>query len=135
MHELVNVINDGQANQLLLNPIDRKSFVKILSNVCQEIERGAHLRYLMSKTYYDISSEYMINQITSVHSLLLLQTDTQRSFYSQSLSANITSTAERIIQLGHERHNEYQLRNKARREVFKRFLAKVAEEELNGSLH
>jgi hypothetical protein len=135
VHELIDAIKDGQANNLFLDPTDREFFVEILSDICQEIERGAHLLYVMSKTYYDISSEYMVNQITSIHTLLLLQTDKERTFYLQSLSSNINSTAIKIIQLAQERQNEYTSRNKARRQEFERFLAEAAKEDLKNSVN
>ena len=111
---------------LLIDPSDREFFVEILSITCQEIERGAHLLYVMSKTYYDISSEYMVNQIASMNTLLLLETDTERSSYLHSLASNTTSTSTQIIRLAEERQNEYSSRNKERREEYERFLAKVA---------
>jgi len=127
-------LKEAQADNLLIEPSDRELFVEILSITCQEIERGAHLLYVMSKTYYDISSEYMLNQITSMNTLLYLQTDTERSSYLRSLSLNTTSTSTRITQLARARQNEYTLRNQARREEYERFLAKVAEEDLEGSI-
>jgi len=127
-------LKEAQADNLLIEPSDRELFVEILSITCQEIERGAHLLYVMSKTYYDISSEYMLNQIASMNTLLLLQTNTERSSYLRSLSSNTTSTSTRIVRLAQERQNEYTLRNKARREEYERFLAKVAEEELVASI-
>ena len=134
MHELIGLINNAQEDQLLLSPTDREFFVEILSVICQEIERGAHLLYVMSKTYFDISSEYMFNQIVGMQGFLLFQTDAERSFHLQSLASNATSTAAQIMQLTQERQNEYKLRNKARREEFERFLAKVTREELQGSI-
>ena len=107
-------------------------FVEILSITCQEIERGAHLLYVMSKTYHDISSEYMISQIASMNTLLLLQTNSERTSLLRSLSSNSTATSARITQLAQSRQNEYTLRNKARREEYERFLANLAEEDLEG---
>jgi hypothetical protein len=129
---MIGAIKEAQAHNLLIEPSDREFFVEILSITCQEIERGAHLLYVMSRTYYDVSSEYMINQIASMNTLLLLNTDTQRKAYLQSLSLNTTSTSTRIIRLGQERQNQYVLRNKARQEEYERFLTKLAEEELDG---
>jgi len=76
----------------------------------------------------------MFNQITSMNTLLRLETDTERSSYLGSLSLNTTSTSIRITQLARARQNEYTLRNQARREEYERFLAKVAEEDLEGSI-
>ncbi len=131
---MIAAFKEAQAHNLLLEPSDRELFVEILSITCQEIERGAHLLYVMSKTYYDISSEYMLNQINSMNILLHLQTDTERSSYLRSLSLNTTSTSTRITQLARARQNEYNVRNQARREEYERFLAKVAEEDLEGSI-
>lgn len=134
MHELISIIESGQANDLLLDPTDREFFAEILSELCQEIERGAHLLYVMSKTYYDVSAEYMINQIASIQGLLLLQTDSERSSHLISLDANMTSTATQIMQLAQQRQMQYYRRNKARREEFERFLANVDEVELEFSV-
>jgi hypothetical protein len=128
---MIAAMKEAQEHNLLIEPSDRELFVEILSITCQEIERGAHLLYIMSRTYYDVSSEYMINQIASMNALLLLQTDTERKAYLQSMSLNTTSTSTRIIRLGQERQDQYTLRNKARREEYERFLAKIAEEELD----
>jgi hypothetical protein len=128
---MIAAMKEAQEHNLLIEPSDRELFVEILSITCQEIERGAHLLYIMSRTYYDVSSEYMINQIASMNALLLLQTDTERKAYLQSMSLNTTSTSARIVRLGQERQDQYTLRNKARREEYERFLAKIAEEELD----
>jgi hypothetical protein len=117
-----------------MDPNDREFFIEVLKITCHEVERGAHLLYVMSKTYYDISSEYMIDKIASMNTLLLLQTDTERSAYLRTLSSNITATSTQIVQLGQERQNEYTSRNKARREDYEKFLTKMAEEDLEGSI-
>lgn len=130
VHEFIAAIKEAQAENILLDASDRELFVEILSITSQEIERGAHLLYVMSKTYYDVSSEYMINQIVGMNALLLLQTDTERTAYLRSLSSNTTATSSRIIRMAQERQNEYTLRNRARQAEYEEFLAKVAEEEL-----
>ncbi len=134
MYELIGVIQDAQAHGLLVESSDREFFADMLMVTCQEVERGAHLLYVMSKTYYDISSEYMIDKIASMNTLLLLQTDTERSAYLHLLSSNTTETSAQILQLGQERQNEYTTRNKARREEYEKFLAKMDEEDLEGSI-
>ncbi|CAF4961865.1 unnamed protein product, partial [Rotaria sp. Silwood1] len=130
IHEFIAAIKEAQANNLLLDPSDRELFVELLTITSQEIERGAHLLYVMSKTYFDVSSEYMIDQITASGNLLLLQTDTERSNYLRSLSQNTTSTSIRVTSLAQERHQEYVTRNQARRAEYERFLAQLALEDL-----
>jgi hypothetical protein len=113
-----------------LEASDRELFVEMLSATSQEIERGAHLLFVMSKTYHDVSSEYMVNQIVGMNNLLYLQTDAERKAYLNSLSLNTTATSTKIIQLAQRRHNEYTVRNKARQEEYEQFLAKLEAEEL-----
>jgi hypothetical protein len=134
VHELIGALKEAQAHSLLLDPDDRELFVELLSITCQEIERGAHLLYVMSKTYYDVSSKYMADQIAGINGLLFLQTDAGRSSALRSLSSTTNSTSARIIKLAQERQNEYSSRNKARREEYERFLIKVAMEELEVSI-
>lgn len=131
---MIGAIKDAQAYDLLIDPIDREFFVEILSITCQEVERGAHLLYVMSKTYYDISSEYMIDQIAAMNILLLLQTDSERTAHLHALSSNTTSTSAKIINLAQERQNEYALRNKERREEYENFLNKMDEEDLEAMI-
>ncbi|CAF1131207.1 unnamed protein product [Adineta steineri] len=134
VHEFINAIKDAQAHNVLIEPSDRELFVEILSITCQEIERGAHLLYVMSKTYYDISSDYMIGQVLSMDKLLQLQTSSERSAQLRLISSNTTLISTKVMQLAQSRQNEYNIRNKARREEYERFLAQVAEEDLEGSI-
>lgn len=84
----------------------------------------------MSRTYYDVSSEYMINQIISMNHLLLLPTDVERSAYLKTIATNTTATSAKIIQLAEARQKEYILKNRERRAEYERFLAEIEEEEL-----
>lgn len=84
----------------------------------------------MSKTYYDVSSEYMISQLVGMNTLLLLQTDAERTSYLNSLALNTTSTSTKITRLAQTRQNEYSARNKARRDEYEQFLAKLTAEDL-----
>ncbi|CAF0856564.1 unnamed protein product [Adineta steineri] len=126
--------DNAQAHNVLLEPSDRELFVDILSITCQEIERGAHLLYVMSKTYHDISSDYMIGQALSMHKLLQLKTPTDQATQLRLISSNTTLISTKVMQLAQARQNEYNIRNKARREEYERFLAQAAEEDLEGSI-
>ena len=130
-YEFIKAIKEAQANNTLLEASDRELFVEVLSITSQEIERGAHLLYIMSKTYYDVSSEHMVDQIVRMNNLLLLQTDAERKSYLQSLSNQTTATSAKIIQLAESRQNEYVLRNKARQAEYEKFLLNAAEEDLD----
>lgn len=125
------MIKDAQAHGVLMEPSDRELFAEILSVTCQEIERGAHLLYVMSKTYYDISSEHMIGQINTINTLMYIGNAADRSAYLKSLASNTTTTSERIKTLAQTRQNEYALGNQARQKEYEKFLAKLELEDLD----
>jgi hypothetical protein len=61
----------------------------------------------MAKTYYAVSSEYMINQIAGIGQMLLLQTDGERTAQLQLASNNTLTTSMKITYLAQERHALY----------------------------
>jgi hypothetical protein len=87
--------------------MEREFFVEILVPAATTIENGAHLLYIMAKTYYAVSSEYMINQIAGIGQMLLLQTDEERTAQLQLASNTTLTTSMRITNLAQERNILY----------------------------
>lgn len=87
--------------------MEREFFVEILVPAATTIESGAHLLYTMAKTYYAVSSEYMINQIAGIGQMLLIQTDEERNVQLQLASNNTLTTSMKITNLAQERHALY----------------------------
>ncbi|CAF5042700.1 unnamed protein product, partial [Rotaria socialis] len=56
--DFVEVIQQAQQDNLLVNPFEREFFIEILLPSATTIESGAHLLYVMAKTYYAVSSEH-----------------------------------------------------------------------------
>jgi len=61
----------------------------------------------MAKTYYAVSSEYMITQIAGIGKMLILQTDAERTAQLKQTSNNTWITSLKITQLAQERHELY----------------------------
>lgn len=107
VNDFANVIQQAQKDNLLVSPLEREFFTEMLVPAATTIESGAHLLYIMAKTYYTVSSEYMINQIAGIGKLLLLQTDDERNAQLRQALANTTATSIQITQLAQERHELY----------------------------
>jgi len=70
VHEFVDYIQ----NTIIVNaaPLDNATlqyFTEILIEPVAMVDRHSHLLYIMSRTYYDISSEYMMGQIAGITGL------------------------------------------------------------------
>lgn len=132
--DFVQAIKEANTADLLLQQSDRELFTEILSYTSQDIERQAHLLFIMSKTYYDISTEYIIGQMITANSVMFLATDAERTRALQSLASNATVISQKITQLAGQRQYEYKLRNNARRQEFERFLMTATFQEMSISI-
>lgn len=124
LSRFINVINEVQNTGLVLDESDREIFLLLLIDAITDIERSAHLLYIMSKTYYDVSDEFMMNQIANIHSLLLSGTDREREMLSAQLNQNASEATRKIIDLVREREHEYIKRNNIRQQQYRDFLSK-----------
>ena len=61
----------------------------------------------MARTYYAVSSEYMISQIAGIGKLMLLQTDNERTKHLQQASNATLTTSLQVTQFAQDRHDEY----------------------------
>jgi hypothetical protein len=107
--------------------LDREFFVaEILVPIAIDIDRGAHLLYTMATTYYEISSEYMIDQIAGIGKLLVLSNDADRQAHLQIVSNNTAITSAKISRLVQERQSIYLENIHARQEQYEQYIAELA---------
>jgi hypothetical protein len=131
----LRIVEDIKANSLRAHELgDKELFLHLLAETNLEIEENADAFHIISKTYFDISSEYMINQISSKNTLLLLQTDADRASYLNSLSLNTTSASTRVLQLAQERSHQMTVRLNNHREEYDQLLDKWAAENLKATI-
>ena len=105
-----------------------------MQETADEIDRGAHLLYLMATTYYDISKKYMINQISEMTGLVVIQTDSERQIRLKKLAQDTLDTSGKVSRMALERKQQYEQRNLARQEEYKRYLQQVTLNELTASI-
>ncbi|CAM4765659.1 unnamed protein product [Rotaria magnacalcarata] len=130
--DFVEVIQQAQQDNLLVNPFEREFFIEILLPSATTIESGAHLLYVMAKTYYAVSSEHMINQIAGIGKMLILQTDEARNNQLQLASNTTLVTSLKITQLAQDRHTLYLQENHNRQAEYTAYLNSLATFELEG---
>ncbi|CAF0856583.1 unnamed protein product [Adineta steineri] len=107
VNDFVDFIQQAQHDNLLINQYEREFFVELLIPCATDIESGAHLLFVMAKTYYAVSSEHMINQIAGINKLSVLQTDEARHTQLQLASNNTMITSLKVSQLAQKRHELY----------------------------
>jgi hypothetical protein len=134
LFEFIAVIDAMQLINGVLDDADREFYVSLLLDTADEIDRGAHLLYIMSKTYYDISSQYMVNQIAGISGLLLLQTNSERESYMKQLAQDTLSTSSKVSRMALERKQQYEQRNKARQDEYERFIQQTTLADLGSSV-
>jgi hypothetical protein len=117
-----------------LDDADREFFVEEMVTVAGNIEQDAHLLYIMAKTYYDVSNQYMINQISGMSGLAIIQTDSEREIRLKQLGQDTLSTSAKVSRMALERKQQYEQRNRARQDDYKRFIQQLILEELGASI-
>ncbi|CAF0954722.1 unnamed protein product [Didymodactylos carnosus] len=130
VHEFVGVIQAVQQSGGVLDEADREFYVMLLVETAAVIDRGAHLLFIMSRTYYDISAEYMMNQIAAISGLLTIQTNGERELLLQQLGNNTLQTSAKVSRLAQTRKQQYEERNQARQDELARFIQQSTLDEL-----
>ncbi|CAF3977701.1 unnamed protein product [Rotaria sp. Silwood1] len=134
LYEFIEVIQNVILINGVIDDADREFFVLSMRDVADEIERGAHLLYIMSKTYYDVSSQYMITQILEITGFVITQTDDEREARLRKLAQDTLSTSAKVSRMALERKQQYKQRNQARQEEYRQYIQQVALEGLESSV-
>jgi tetratricopeptide (TPR) repeat protein len=134
LYEFIDTIKNVTLIDGVLDTADREFFVLQMLDVADDIDRGAHLLYIMAKTYYDVSSQYMINQISGLAGLTVIQTDSERQARMQQLAQDTLSTSAKVSRMALERKQQYEQRNQARQNEYNMFIQQIMSEELEGSI-
>ncbi|CAF1593654.1 unnamed protein product, partial [Didymodactylos carnosus] len=122
LNEFVKQIQSVQEQNLLVDDAMREFFVQLLIEPADLIDRESHLLYLMSKTYYDVSNDYMMDKLASLSTLLLIQHDNERQRLLEQIANDTTTTSAKVSRLAFGRRQEYQQRNKARQQEYSHFI-------------
>ncbi|CAF1227740.1 unnamed protein product [Adineta steineri] len=109
---------------------DRRFFVSKMLDTLIEVEQDAQLLYIMAKTYYDVSSAYIVPQTYNITRLLLLQTDDERHSAMTQLDKTLLFTSAEISQIVFERTQQYQQRKQEIQEEYKQIIQQMMLDEL-----
>ena len=134
LHEFIEYIQEVTSITGDLDIADRQYFVKEIQGPLSEIEQDAHLFYIMSKTYYDVSKEYIMPQMSNISKLLLSLNDDERQSSLIQIAQNTLSTFANVSQMALERKQQYEQRNLARQEEYNRFLQEIILAELQSGI-
>ncbi|CAF4604140.1 unnamed protein product [Rotaria socialis] len=134
LFEFVAVIEATEMISGYLDDADREFYVTLLLQTADDIDRGAHLLYIMSKTYYDVSAKYMMNQIAGISGLLVTQTNEERENRMKQIAQETLSTSAKVSRMALERRQQYEQRNKERQDVYQQFIQEASLNEFQSSI-
>ena len=93
--------------QPMAQPLDKEFFTTLLVDSARQIDRASHQLLFMAKTYFDVSSEFLVNKVDRLNSFLLLPTDAERDAQFQILASQRTAISNRVTELATQRQEEY----------------------------
>ncbi|CAF3627324.1 unnamed protein product [Adineta steineri] len=134
LHEFVDTIKHVTLSDGVLDDADREFFVLQMRDAADEIEQAAHLLYIMSKTYYDVSNQYMMGQVAGISRLAVIQTDSERQTYMAQLAQDTLSTSAKVSRMVLERKQNYEQRNQARQYQLKQFIQQSTSKGLESNI-
>ena len=122
MERFLGTINDMESMGKSLELQDKTLYTVLLVEAATDIDRDSHLLFLMAKTYYDVSHEYMVDQINSVASFLMIETDAERDAYLRDIIMENQAISDRVKTLASERQNIYKLASASRQNQYIQFI-------------
>ena len=134
LYEFIETIKNVTLISGVLDDADREFFVWAMQDTADDIDRGAHLLYLMATTYYDISNKYIINQISEMTGLVVTQTDSERQSRLKKLAQDTLDTSGKVSRMALDRKQQYEQRNQARQREYERYLQQVTLNEITPSI-
>ena len=105
-----------------LTPVYRAYYLEFMKEDTVAIHREAHLLYIMSRTYYDVSKEYLMDQLAGLNRLLVATTDEQRNALKNDLMRDTDAVRLNVRKLTEIRKQEYTQANQNRQHELELFL-------------
>lgn len=99
LHSFIDTIKETVLNNGVLDDADREFFVLEMLDTVDQIEQEAHLLYIMAKTYYDVSNQYVLTQVSGVAGLAIIQTDDERQARMIQLAQDTLSTSAKVSRM------------------------------------
>ena len=115
----------GQAGTEGLSLDERLFFVDLLKAQAGEIDSQSQMLYLMSRTYVDMSTKYIMTRLAGLSKMLVARDDAERNRLLAELSQETQSTQQGVMNLVTERKTNYQITIRKRRVELENFINKL----------
>lgn len=104
----------------------RTFYLDMLKEDVVGIYRESHLLYIMSKTYYDVSSEYMMSQLAGLAKMIAASSDEERNALKSQLMQDTQMVQNEISRLALQRKHEYDMANERRQEEIEQYMQEIS---------
>ena len=118
MEDFLGVIADYQSMGQSIESSDKELFTTLLVGAATDIDRDSHQLFLMAKTYLDVSSEYLVDQVAGLSGFLFLQNDADRETHLRAMGNKTMATSGRVKQLATDRQRVYELASFERQQQY-----------------
>ncbi|CAF2625332.1 unnamed protein product [Rotaria sp. Silwood2] len=119
----------GMGDDYLTKEI-RAMYLDMLKENIIEIHREAHLLFIMSKTYYDVSRENMMDQLASLAKMVMASSDEERNQLKDELMRDTNTVQTKVNRLALQRKIEYEEANTQRQHEIEAFIQQATLGEL-----
>ncbi|CAF3440395.1 unnamed protein product [Rotaria socialis] len=119
----------GMGDDYLTKEI-RSMYLDMLKEDVIGIHREAHLLFIMSKTYYDVSRESMMDQLASLAKMVMASSDEERNQLKEELMQDTEMVQSKVNRVALQRKIEYEEANAQRQHEIEAFIQQATLEEL-----
>ncbi|CAF1203477.1 unnamed protein product [Rotaria sordida] len=113
---------------------ERLFYVDILKAQADDIEAQSGMLYTMARTYYDMSTRFIMQRLAGLSRMLTAADDDERNQFLAELNTNTRDTQAAVLSLVAERKSSYQQAVRRRRAELANFIAKLGGPDANNQL-
>ncbi|CAF2512222.1 unnamed protein product [Rotaria sp. Silwood2] len=115
----------GQAGSESLSLEERLFYVDLLKAQAEEIDSQSQMLYLMSRTYVDMSTNYIMGRLSGLSKMLLAGDDSERNRLITQLTQETQTSQQAIMDLVTQRKTNYQNALRKRRIELQNFIERL----------
>ncbi|CAF4699342.1 unnamed protein product [Rotaria socialis] len=101
---------------------ERMLYVDLLKEQAVDIHRHTYVLYVMSRTYVDISNEFMMDKLSGLATMLTMQTDSEREQALRKLDKDTNTAQAKVEALANERKRTFEAALTKRKNDLQKYL-------------
>ncbi|CAF2962652.1 unnamed protein product [Rotaria sp. Silwood2] len=105
-----------------LTEAERTFYIDLLKGQAVDIHRQTYILYVMSRTYVDISNEFMMDKLSGLAKMLGMQTDTEREQAVKQLLKDTEEAQNKVQALADERKKTFEERVLKRQNELEKYI-------------